>query len=102
MPATLDWLNNHVLEDWRGISHICPRLALRLWTVWLKASHLPTYDHWYLDGHFPLVVWQHGVITAGQGEMQAEICHINQMAWHLNMLPGGMPGLQDVKSDKLD
>ena len=41
-------------------------------------------------------------LTAGWGEMQAEIYHINQMAWCLNMLPmGGMPGLEDVKSDKL-
>ena len=34
---------------------ICPRLAPRRWTI------PPTYDHWYLDGHFLLVVWQRGV-----------------------------------------
>ena len=30
MPTTLDWLNNYVLEDWCGISHIHPRLAPQL------------------------------------------------------------------------
>ena len=34
--------------------------------------------------------------------MQAEVHHINQMVWHLNMLPGGIPGLKDVKMDELD
>ena len=33
--------------------------------------------------------------------MQAEVCHINQMAWHLNMLPGSKPSLKDIKLDKL-
>ena len=32
--------------------------------------------------------------------MQAEVHRVNQMAWHLNMLPSGMPGLKDVKLDE--
>ena len=100
MPATLDGLNNHVLEDWHGINRICPRLAPWPWTIQLKSSRLPAYDHWYLDGYFPLIVWQYGVISTGQGEVQAEVRHVNQMAWHLNTLPSGTPGLKDIKSDK--
>ena len=51
MPATLDWLNNHVLEDWRSICHLSTRGMRRdFWTI------PPAYDHWYLDCHFPLVV----------------------------------------------
>ena len=38
--------------------------------------------------------------AAGRGEKRAEVCCINQMAWHLNILPGGTPGLKDVKSDE--
>ena len=41
-------------------------------------------------------------MAAGQGEMQAEVRHVNQMVWHLNMLPGGTHGLKDVKLDELD
>ena len=56
MPATLDWLNNNVLEDWHGICHLSTQgLRYGFWTV------PPAYDHWYLDGHFPLVVLQHRV-----------------------------------------
>ena len=31
--------------------------------------------------------------------MRAEICHVNQMVWHLNTLPGGMPSLKDIELD---
>ena len=79
---------------------ICQRLVLRHWTVWLNSSCPPAYDHWYLDGHFLLVVQQRGVTAAGQGEMQAEVRHVNQMAWHLNTLPSGIPGLKDIKLDE--
>ena len=41
-------------------------------------------------------------MAAGRGEMQAEVHCISQMAWHLNKLPSGMPGLKDVNSDELD
>ena len=41
-------------------------------------------------------------MAAGQGEMQAEVHHKGQTAWHLNKLPGGMPGLKDINSDELD
>ena len=72
------------------------------WTVQLKSSHPPAYDHWYLDGHFLLVVQQPGGMAAGQGERQAEVHRKVQMAWCLNKLPGGMPGLKDVNLDELD
>ena len=34
--------------------------------------------------------------------MKAEVHCKNQMAWHLNTLPSGIPGLKDVKLDDLD
>ena len=32
--------------------------------------------------------------------MQAEVFYVNQMALHLNMLPGGTPSLKDIKLDE--
>ena len=78
---------------------IHPRLALQPWTIQLKSSHPPTYDHWYLDDHFPLVIWQCGVIAAGRGGMWKKVRHVNQMAWHLNTLPSDMPGLKNIELD---
>ena len=56
---------------------IHPRLVPWSWTIQLKSSCPPIYDHWYLNGHFLLVAWQHGVIATGQGEIQAEVRHVN-------------------------
>ena len=72
------------------------------WIIWLKSGRSPTFSHHCLDGHFPHIIQQHGGFTAGQGEKQAEVQCKVQMAWHLNMLPGGMPSLQDVNLDELD
>ena len=41
-------------------------------------------------------------MATGRGEMQAEVCSVVQIAWHLNKLPGGTPGLKDINSDELD
>ena len=72
------------------------------WTIQLKSSRLLTYDQWYLNGHFPLVIWQPEGMAAGQGEMQAEVHCKVQMVWHLNKLPGAMSSLKDVNSEDLD
>ena len=72
------------------------------WTIQLKSSHLPAYDHWYLDGHFLLIVWQCWGMAAGGGEIQAEVHYVSQTMWHLNMLPSGMPSLKDINLDELD
>ena len=50
------------------------------WTIWLKASCPPTFDHRYLDGRIPHIVWQPEGMAAGQGEIQAEVCSKVQMA----------------------
>ena len=95
----LPWTSKKTMS-WKigvALAIIRLRLAPRLWTVRLNSSHPPTYDPWYLDGHFPLVIWQYRVSAAGQVEMRAEVCCVNQMAWGLKTLPGGMPGLKDVK-----
>ena len=70
------------------------------WTIQLKSSRPHTFDHHCLYGHFPHIFRQPGVMAAGQGEGQAEVFREVQMVWCLNMLPGGMPGLKDVNSDK--
>ena len=99
MPTTLDWLNNYVLEDWRSISRYPPKACTAALDHPAQISCPPAYDQWYLDGHFPLIVQQHGVVTAGRGKTQAEVHRINQMVWHLNTLPSGIPSLKDIKSD---
>ena len=45
---------------------------------------------------FPLVVRQPEGTAAGQREVLSEVYCINQMAWHLNTLPGSIPSLKDV------
>ena len=77
-----------------------PEACTVAWTVQLKSSHPPAYDHWYLDGHFLLVVQQPGGMATGQGERQAEVHRKVQMVWCLNMLPSGMPSLEDINLDE--
>ena len=70
------------------------------WSIWLKSSSLPVFDHCWLDGHLLYIIWQLEGMAADQGERQAEVHYKVQMAWHLNMLPSGTPSLKDVNSDK--
>ena len=46
------------------------------WTIRLKSSRPPAYDHWYLDGHFHLLSGSLKGMAAGQGEIQAEVHRI--------------------------
>ena len=46
-----------------------PEACTVAWTIRLKSNNPPAYDHWYLDGHFPHIVQQHGGMAAGRGEM---------------------------------
>ena len=102
MPTALDWLKKHVLEDWCSVSHIC--LGLLLW-LGPSSSNQATYllmtsDTWMVT--FRLLSGSMELTPAGRGEIRAEVCCINQMVWHLNMLPSGMPSLKDVNLDILD
>ena len=108
----LPWLQTYGAPTTLGLAkQPCPGISVwcqphlggactAAWTIWLKSSHLPTVHHCCLDGHLPHIVWQPEDMAAGQEERQTEVHHEVQMAWCLNMLPGGMPGLKDVNSDK--
>ena len=61
----------------------CPLLTIAAWMV--------IFTH---------TIQQPEGMAAGQGERQAEVHHEVQMVWHLNMLPGGTPGLKDINLDE--
>ena len=46
-PGVLAWHQPHL-----------PEACTVAWTVWLKSSCPPDFDHCFLDGHLPHIVWQ--------------------------------------------